>query len=137
MVDVFERILGYSLNISQIDFDSRSETAQIVFLHDRLVREGLMPKRSEPTVLRGPMRTFSAALRARYQPDKHYPGPVQLLLADDDRLDQHTNQRNHEHAVEGWKQWAPNIVYTHAPGNHMTMLKQPHVYDLVKLLKID
>jgi thioesterase domain-containing protein len=134
MVDIFEQILGHSLDIKQTNLESRNEVERIELLHDRLVQERLLSRRSEHETLRGPFRTFSVALRTHYKPTKLYSGLVQLVLADDKRLDQDANRRKHEYIVEGWKRWAPNLLCTHISGNHVTMLKPPHVCDLVQLL---
>ena len=87
-------------------------------------------------MLEGPFRVFSTALRTSYKPDRPYPGAVQLVLADDGRLDHSTNQREHRQVLLDWRQVAPNITYTYAQGNHMTMLEQPNVGHLVKQLEL-
>jgi arthrofactin-type cyclic lipopeptide synthetase C len=86
-------------------------------------------------MLRGPLRTFAAAIRACYQPDKLYLGRLKLVLVDDPRLDHAANQRIQQLTVKGWKQWAPNLTYTHCAGNHLTVLKAPHVRDLAGALE--
>jgi thioesterase domain-containing protein len=73
-------------------------------------------------------------LRTHYKPDKQYMGPVQLVLVDDSRLDHAANRRRHELVVQGWKRWAPNLIYLKAPGNHMTVLKSPHVLELARFI---
>ena len=136
MVDIFEQLVGYSLHLERDELDSRSEIEQITILHDRLVRASIMPRGSEPDVLRGPLRVFGMALRADYIPEKAYPGPVQLVLAKDERLDQDVNQRKHACTIDLWCRWAPNLVFVQAPGNHMTMLTSPLVSELVHLLNL-
>jgi syringomycin synthetase protein SyrE len=131
-VDTLEQIVERSLNVRRSDFDVRDETAQIKFLHRLMVRESIMPNRSVPDALRGPLRTFSASLRTQYKPDTPYPGPVKLVLADNVKLDASANRRMHQEIEEGWRQWAPDLTCLHTSGNHMTMLKQPHVRDLAQ-----
>jgi thioesterase domain-containing protein len=84
-------------------------------------------------MLRGPLRVFATSLRTQYQPAKPYPGPVQLVVADNAKLDGNANRLEHELNAKGWKRWAPNLACLHASGNHMTMLKEPHVRSLVQL----
>lgn len=136
MLDAYEQVVGHSLGIDRGDLDVCSETEQLELLHGRLVVEGLLPSRSEPDVLYGPLRTFATSLRTHYHPTGIFPGPVQLILADDAKLDQNTNLQNHKRVEEGWRRWAPNLVCTHAPGNHMTMLKQPYVNDIVQFFNL-
>jgi len=134
-IDIFEQLLEHPLGIGRSDFDSRNEAEQRKLLHARLVREGLMPKASQSDVLRGPLRTFMMSLRTRYTPDKPYRGAVQLVLVDDPKKEGGCNRRNQEYLVEKWKLWAPNLVCTHARGNHLTVLNSPHVQALAKLIE--
>jgi arthrofactin-type cyclic lipopeptide synthetase C len=137
-IDLLEQVLGHSLNVKDSDFDSRSEVAQIGFLHNILIREGIMPRRSDPDALRGSFRTFAMALRSNYTPSRpYYMGSVQLVLANDLGLRRNVNRERHGHIVETWRRWAPNLVYLSAPGNHTTLLKQPHVRVLAQLLRLD
>jgi len=135
-LDQVEQIVGRSLDFRRSDFDLRNEMEQIEKLHQLLVREGVISSRVEPETLRGPLRVFATSLRTHYQPSKSYPGPVQLVVADDAKLDENTNRLEHERISERWKWWAPNLACLHASGNHMTMLKEPYVRSLVQLLSL-
>jgi len=137
LIDTYEEIVGHRLDIRKSDLDSRDEAAQIALLHSRLVREGLLPRRSQPNLLRGPLRTFAMALRTHYTPDRPYQGRVQLVLADDEKLDQDENRRNREQITRGWRRLAPNLTYVYASGNHMTMLKLPYLNGLVHQLRFE
>jgi thioesterase domain-containing protein len=134
-VGVFELALDRPLGVTRDDLESRSEAAQMKLLHQCLVTERCMPARSRPDVLRGPLRTFARSLRTHFRPAKSYPGPIRLVLADDPKLDEVDNRLQQEHVEEGWKRWAPNLVSTRTPGNHMTVLKPPHVDALARLMK--
>jgi arthrofactin-type cyclic lipopeptide synthetase C len=133
-IEIFEMLLERSLGITDKDLESRNEAARMEFLHSRLVNAGFMPRRSKPEVLYGSVHTFAMSLRTHYKPDKQYMGSVQLVLVDDSRLDQAANRQRHEIAVQGWKRWAPNLIYLKAPGNHMTALKSPHVLELARFI---
>jgi hypothetical protein len=134
-LQIFEHILGYPLGVGRSDLEIRNEAAQRKLLHDRLLSEGLVSRHSDPDILRGPLLTFATSLRTQYRPAGPYMGPVQLVLVDDPDLDEDANRHIHEHLVKGWKQWAPNLIYIHAPGNHMTVLKPPHVKMLAGLIE--
>jgi thioesterase domain-containing protein len=136
-VDTFDLVLGRPLGVSRTDIDSRSEAVQRGLLHDRLVAEGLMPVRSDPDMLRGPLRTFAASLRTHFRPDRPYTGQVRLVLVDDPALDEVANRQNQQETTDGWKRWVPNLRSTHGPGNHLTILKRPHVQALADLIQED
>ena len=135
MIDLFEQIIGHSLDLNRSHLDPMRQAAQIAMLNDRLVKEELMPRHSKSDVLQATVRTFSAALRTHYEPNRTYSGALHLLLADDNRMDQDANHRQYELIAEGWRRWAPNLVCTRVPGNHVTMLKPPYVFDLAQLLR--
>jgi len=134
-IDNCELILGHPLGISRTDIEWLTEAAQRELLHRALVKEGLMPQRTDPNELRGLLRGFGASLRARYVPDNPYRGPLKLVLVDDPRLDQASNQQNHQKAIEDWKYFAPTLVSMRGPGNHLTMLKRPHAQTVANLIQ--
>jgi arthrofactin-type cyclic lipopeptide synthetase C len=134
-IDDCELVLGHPLGISRADIEWLSEGTQRELLHTNLVREGLMPPRSNPDELRGPLRVYGASIRARYVPDKPYLGPLKLVLVDDPRLDQASNRQQHQKIVKDWKHYAPGLVSVQGPGNHLTMLKTPHAQTLANLIQ--
>jgi thioesterase domain-containing protein len=85
-------------------------------------------------MLCGPLRTFAMAIRSSFNPNKPHLGAVQLVLVDESKLDHAANGRRQEDIVKKWKRWAPNLIYQRAPGNHMTVLKAPHVLELAHLV---
>jgi thioesterase domain-containing protein len=129
-IEAFELALERALEVKREDIESLNESAQRRLLHRCLVREGVLPRRSEPDVLLGPLRTFGMAVRTQYIPDNSYPDRLNLILVDDPRLDEIANRHRQEKLVSAWRQWAPNLVYSHLPGNHMTILKEPWVQAL-------
>ncbi len=116
-----ERPLGVALE----DLTDREAAQLLALLHERLVRAGLMPRRSMPDALAGTVRTFETALGTGYQPKSKYPGPVRLALLPDPRLDDETNGQQFAEAIRGWRDWAPNLEVWRGPGNHITALTPP------------
>jgi len=135
-IEIFELHLGRPLGVKRSDLQSCSGDVRLEILHSYLVKERLVPHRSAPDILCGPFRTFARALRTHFSPDKPYPGPMQLLLVDDPKLDRLANRRKQEQIEEGWKRWAPNLVLARVPGNHMSILNPPHVIALAQLIEM-
>jgi arthrofactin-type cyclic lipopeptide synthetase C len=127
LIEVFEQIAERTLGISTAELESREESQRRELLHQSLVNVGILPVRSAPDILRGPMQVFARCLRTQYTPATIYPGPVRMVLLRDPRLDDAGNRRFHEQCVKGWKRWAPNSTVWHGPGNHMTAFDPPHV----------
>ena len=136
LVELTELSAQCDLNLAEADFDGLDYPAQLQLLHSRLVAVQIMPPRSKPESLRGMVRTFAAHLRTTYVPPQTYPGPVRLVLVRDARDDETTSRRKHEQAAAGWRRFAPELVTWRGPGNHMTILKPPHVAALVNWLRL-
>jgi thioesterase domain-containing protein len=91
---------------------------------------GLIQRNTSPELLRGVLGTFGAALRTRYRPQRPYFGPLRLVLAPEPRPDEHAGRHQQRDVLQGWRQWAPNITHWQGQGNHMTVLRHPHVQAL-------
>ncbi len=137
LVEVFELTAERPLEIGAEEIAVLDEAGRLELLHGRLVRLGLLPRRSAPEVLRGPFRTFSSCLRATYWPDEIYPASLRLVLLRDSRYDSGANQSHSVKAVQGWKRWAPALSFLVGAGNHMTALNSPNVRDLASHFTTD
>jgi thioesterase domain-containing protein len=134
-VDALHLLSKKVVGIKREDFSSRNESDRRIFIHRIMVDSGLMPKHSRPDSLRGPLRTFAASLRTHYTPSGIYTEPASLILADDPRRDHSSNESRREQVVNRWRNWIPNLVYSQATGNHLTMLKSPHANSLSKMVR--
>jgi arthrofactin-type cyclic lipopeptide synthetase C len=101
-------------------------------LHAQLLATGVLPPRSRPNILRGPLTTFAAARRTVYSPATPYKGKVRLVLVDDPLLDAEANLKQRELYVSGWKDSVSELDLWDGPGNHYSMLRPPHVSALAK-----
>jgi thioesterase domain-containing protein len=136
-VEAFELVLDRKLGVKRSVLDGLTAEEQRELLHRCLVDQRLFPRRSTAGDLRGSIRVLGTALRSSYQPTKSYEGPVNLILVDNPKLSGHLNESEHQKLVERWRRWAPNLKYFHAPGNHMSVLKPPHVEALARILAIE
>ncbi len=126
-VEAVELALGRSLGIDPARLHTADEAEQWRLIHAGMVGAGLIPRRSQPGMLRGPIRTFGAALRTPYRPGRLYTGPVRLVLADDPALSRDANEREQCRTVSELRGWAPDLVAWRGPGNHFSLLTPPYV----------
>ena len=126
-VEAVELALGRSLGIDPARLHAADEAEQWRLIHAGMVGAGLIPRRSQPGMLRGPIRTFGAALRTPYRPGRLYTGPVRLVLADDPALSREANEREQCRTVSELRGWAPDLVAWRGPGNHFSLLTPPYV----------
>jgi amino acid adenylation domain-containing protein len=105
-----------------------------VFLDCARAADALPPGLGEEQIhrlQRRSSRVFQANMEAvhRYQPQR-YSGPVVLLCATEgpsaDAAD--------EGADRGWAAVAPALIVHRVPGSHETMIKEPHVASVAKIL---
>ncbi|WP_369929415.1 amino acid adenylation domain-containing protein [Xanthomonas sp. NCPPB 2632] len=100
-------------------------------LHGRLVDLGMMPSRSEPAMLRGPLAAFTAAMKTAYMPRRPFAGEARLAqVFSPDRALADDTARLARTAAE-WKQWVPALKVWHGTGHHFSILKSPHIDGLV------
>ncbi|KAB7762975.1 non-ribosomal peptide synthetase [Xanthomonas maliensis] len=136
---VFERLIeslelagGASLGIDIDAFRQLDDTAQLQAVHAGMVRTGLLPRRAPSEAIRGMVQVFGSALRTRYRPTWRYPGSLHLAVADDPRHDVAQNRAEHDAQAAGWRALATGLQVWHAPGDHFTMLRAPHVRSLAR-----
>jgi thioesterase domain-containing protein len=126
-VDLIEIAAGRSLDITPADLATRNDAGRLQLLHQAMVRVGMLPMRTKPGMLVGVLRTFGAALRTTYRPSSSYPGPLRLVTVRDTRKEASADERRRETQVKEWQRWAPQLSCWYGPGNHMTVLDDPHV----------
>jgi amino acid adenylation domain-containing protein len=134
-LSIIQQILNRSLGITVTELMAERPTVQRDLLHRRLVEERLMPRGSRPEDLRGPLRSFAAALRSHYRSPEPYPQCVHLVLVDDSKLDRDHNGARQRQIRDTWRRYAPALTLVRAPGNHVTVLKSPHVTTLSSIVK--
>jgi thioesterase domain-containing protein len=123
------------LGVERSTLASLDSPARLRLLHERMVQLGLMPRRSDPEALQGSIRVFGTAIRTPYVPQRSYSGSLNLVCIDDRDLDPDANRRLHAKTVSGWSRCAPRLRRWDGPGNHITILKAPHVERLAEWWK--
>ncbi len=135
LIEIYEQIAEQSLRISDSDLDGLDGEAQIALLHGRLVSIGLMPRKSKPAALTGTFKTFAACLKTPYIPNATYLGPLNLVLASVQNLPVRRQELAMVQRAQEWRKVAPGLTCYRATGNHMTILKEPHVKKIAQLLQ--
>ena len=136
LVEIYQQSAACPIPIDAENLTGLNANARLMLLHESLVRVGLMPRQTEPEVLRGTLRTFATALRTHYRPNAVYDGPLRLVLVRDPALEAGIDQLRNEGIAEKWRHWAPNLTYWQSQGNHMTVLKSPNVDALAAWLQL-
>jgi thioesterase domain-containing protein len=127
LVSLYEQAAEQPLGVTLAELEARDETAQVAYLHGRLVKVGLMPLRSSPSALRGSVRTFEVALRTQYRPERVLESGAKLVLVASAGETSEAAAQRFQTTVAGWRRFAPNLRIKVGDGNHVTLLKPPNV----------
>ncbi|MEO1004241.1 MAG: amino acid adenylation domain-containing protein [Cyanobacteria bacterium J06638_38] len=134
--------VGKDLGVSGEALRLLETEQQLSYIGERLKMVDLLPPEAGIKQVRGLVRVFQANYQAsaQYQPRQIYPTPVTFFRAkevyfDDTATDKLSQIR--QQPSWGWEQFSTVPVETHVvPGDHITMLAQPHVALLAEKLSI-
>ncbi|MGD5993458.1 hypothetical protein QUV13_22750, partial [Xanthomonas citri pv. citri] len=128
-VELLEMDLG-----KRLPLDTQALAEQLGDERDRrtlaaMVAAGLMPARATLAQFQALLRVFAANLNASYQPAADYPGEVVLLNAQAEAKPPTVRRSlmSPAEAAEGWSRYAVRLREQTLQGDHMSVLKSPHV----------
>lgn len=122
-IRLFEK-QSQSLGLIEHELSMISHRERLIRLHYALIHQKLMPVGSRLKDLEQIFRLYSANIRTQYYPT-FIPSVKTHLIVD---------HHNNELQKAGWQSVQPEINCTMSTGNHMTLLKQPHVQSLADLI---
>ncbi|WP_448622331.1 amino acid adenylation domain-containing protein [Dickeya fangzhongdai] len=124
--------LEMALEMDESLYASHDVEQMLSAVHRHLHRVGKIPAHSSSRLLQGPWQTFYAARQTHYLPAAHYHGQVNLIQVRDPWMNTEADlQRRHDDAA-AWARWANELETIAGPGQHFTVLKAPHVTELVR-----
>ncbi len=126
---LFDLSLATPMRLAAADFAPLTHEQQLALLLGRVVKAGLLPARTSLQTMRGIVRVFAANLNVQYQPGQPYPGRQHLVLVEHPGREMENAQ-----LLAGWRTQAAELVQWDGPGNHMTLLSEPHVNGLATWL---
>jgi len=135
LVTLYEEAAERPLDLNAEDLDQLEPPAQLSRIHEQLVQVGLLRPSSAPHTLGGSVRTFAAALRVSYTPLERFSGALTLVLAPGSGEDEAAITSRFDQQVAGWRGWASDVRLKPTTGNHVTLLKEPHVSSWVDCVR--
>ena len=133
-------MLSLDLEVSKEALASLTAVEQLHYLKERLIRVNLLPPDAGIRLVQGLMQVYKASLKAHraYLPSGMQQTPITLFRSSEvDVFESDTEeltQRLQEHAL-GWNEFSSTVDVHVVPGNHMTMMQQPHVQLLAAQLR--
>ncbi|WP_416776026.1 alpha/beta fold hydrolase [Xenorhabdus budapestensis] len=128
LIKIYNMILNQPLPLTRKDFEEQSESEQLQYLYQELIRSGLFTTHSSISLLQGIVQVMQANLNTCYTPHTHYNGLVHLINAKEEDM-----QETQGH-ITRWKTHVTQLNTMLAPGNHMTMLSMPNVKIFINAL---
>ncbi|KST68574.1 amino acid adenylation domain-containing protein [Mastigocoleus testarum] len=144
IASVIERLLGEKLQVSTEVLQSLTLEQQFNYFHQQLQTVNLLPSGEVgKQQARGLVRVYQASCQANYElPKKIYPTKILLFRANESNFAETQSQEFSQEFSQtladptwGWKEFSsqPVDIYT-IPGDHITMMSEPHVRILAKYL---
>jgi amino acid adenylation domain-containing protein len=132
---LIERWANKDLEITYEALKPLNEDEQMAYLEERLKTTDILPPQAGRDQVHGLMQVFKASTRncTRYLPRASYSGQVALLRAIEIHIEDTGIQINlgSNDKTWGWNQLAAeNVDVRILPGDHVTMMAEPHVRDL-------
>lgn len=130
-----ERLFGHSLGVTQAELQALDWEAQLHYLNERLQVAKVLPHGGGIHQVRGLVQVFRAVSQIQYLPQEVQPTPITLLRASEFNPEDGINEALSQDLSWGWNRFAagPVEVYT-VPGDHITMMAEPHVRRLAERL---
>jgi amino acid adenylation domain-containing protein len=140
IVGAIEQASGKSLGVEPEALRALDAEGQLDHLKQKLQAVGFLPPEAEARQVRGMLEVYKGNQRAgrSYFPHDAQPLPIALFRAVEPYADYdygpHAGEPP-ERSTLGWERWADGPVAIElVPGNHLTMLFEPHVATLAARL---
>jgi thioesterase domain-containing protein len=134
-VGILEQASGRSFNLDIHSLLHLSCEAIVVLLHKKMVDLGMLPFTSSPDHLSGPVLSFEAALRTNYSPVAPFFGPTRLVMACSSDETPQSALTRYRDVAENWRRLTPKLNVFSSAGNHVKLLRDPHIVEVVSWLR--
>ncbi|ATB51485.1 MupA/Atu3671 family FMN-dependent luciferase-like monooxygenase [Corallococcus macrosporus] len=132
------RLYGKDVGLSVEALRALTPEAQVDLLMARMQACGLLPPEADRTQFLGFVRTFQADQQSTYVPPAPYPGPLTFFRAEvlhPDNLPVEELRWTLDAPALGWERFTTEPVTVHVvPGDHLSMMTEPHVQALARVL---
>ena len=139
IANIIGHLLGTDLEITYEQLQSMAPDEQLNYLHGRLKQAEFIPSEADIKHFRGFVDVYKANLRMHYVLAEQ-PIPTRIALfrsrdAQPEELEGEMARETEADATMGWEPFASGAVDVHViPGDHLTMMVEPHVEVLAKEL---
>lgn len=116
-------------SISDEDLQPLEPDKQLHYILERLKIVNIFPPDAQISQIRGIVQCLKASLQAAYVPQEVYPNRITVLRASEQQL--------FDDPTMGWDKFSSKPIQSYdVPGDHITMVTEPHVQVLAEQLTI-
>jgi amino acid adenylation domain-containing protein len=126
LADFIGEANGCSLGITESVVRTLGEAERIELFRARLIEVGLISTQTPLSAIRGMAEVFETSINAAYRPKVPLTHPVAILRAQEAEPDK---------MLRLWSEVALELSVVDSPGNHMSMLAEPHVRALARHIR--
>jgi amino acid adenylation domain-containing protein len=133
-----ELAFASKLDISAQILQSLLPDEQVKYVLEQLKMVNILPLDAESMQLHNLVQVYKANCLVNYVPQQVYPTRITLLRASEALVEESSefNSKTLEDSTWGWSKFSSEPVdLCFVPGNHITMMTQPHVQVLAERLK--
>ncbi|MBW4636467.1 MAG: hypothetical protein KME30_32700 [Iphinoe sp. HA4291-MV1] len=124
-----ERLFGKNLSISYEDLQPLEPDKQLNYILERLKTVNIFSPDAQLSQIRGILQCIKASLEADYLPQEVYPNQITVLRSSEQQLS--------DDPTMGWDKFSSKPIQNYdVPGDHITMVSEPHVQVLAQQLTI-
>jgi thioesterase domain-containing protein/acyl carrier protein len=122
-----EQLVGKNLSVSYEDLQPLAPNEQLNYILERLKTVNVFPPEAKLSQLRGLVQVFKANHQTHYVPHEVYPNQITVFPASEQFCDD---------PAMGWDKVSSEPVQIYSvPGDHLTMMTEPHVRVLAEKLR--
>jgi len=138
IADLIGRLFDKPLDISNETLQQLDSDQQLDYFEECLRKSKVFPFNLRSGQVRGLVQVFKATSEVVYTPQCDYATPITLFRAEQGNIEE-TAQASSEPVQNntwGWEKFSYGAVSVYiTPGDHISMMTQPHVATLAKQLK--
>lgn len=139
VADTLGQLYETPLSLNYQELAGLPWSQQIDLLANRLAMRGITRQGADSTEIRGFVEVYKTQARIHYRPDPDYPVKIALFRAREPLTDFLNGMPEYLKNDEtwGWRQYSKGtLTMEYIPGDHLTMVTQPHVRQLAQRLHL-
>ncbi len=136
LAKILEAIMGTNLVLDYQTLVSLTPEQQFKHFKEHLEMIGFFPPQTDIKIARGLVQVHQIQCQIGYEPQNTFSAPITLFCAMEIDLEAQNSSTLYQEPTWGWNKFSNSEVEVHiVPGNHVSMMSEPHVKVLAEKLQ--